>query len=119
MAAETILYNALLNSSNITDIVSDRISSDIRIQAEVIPAIWFDKSDTEYGYVLDNNIPVSEKSNFFITCFTQTRESSESLCDDIILALSDADFIISSREPGYEEETDDYSTTIQASLLET
>lgn len=118
MASETILYNALLNSTDITDVVGDRISSDIRIQGEEIPSIWFDKGDTDYSYDLSGSDPVSEKSNYFITCFAQTRESSESLGDDIVLALSGADFIISGREPGYEDETDDYSTTMQASLLE-
>ncbi len=117
MAAEIILYNALLNSTNITSIVEERISSDIRIQEEKIPAIWFDKGDTDYSYTLDSNIPATVKSNFFVTCYSETREESESLCDDIITALLDADFIIGAREPGYEPENDDYSTTIQASLL--
>lgn len=118
MAIETILYVALSGDSDITDIVGDRIYSDIREQGDIIPSIYFDRSDTEYTYTIGSNIPAIEKATFFVTCFASTREASENINDEVVAALSASGFICYGKESGYEEETEDYSTTIQASYLQ-
>lgn len=118
MVAETNLYNALSNDSNITAIVSDRIYSDIRDQGDIFPAIFFERSNTEFLNTLDSFAPCGEKSSFVLSCFETTREKAEALTALIITATSSAEFLCTDKQNSFDEETETFTTTIQVDYLE-
>jgi hypothetical protein len=118
MAAESDLYDALSSNTNISDLVSSRIYSDIRDQQTEIPAIYFEKTGVEFFNTVSSNMPVATKTSFAVTCFESTREKAETLTDHIITALSGNDFMIIDDQSNYEEESETYSTTIQTNYLE-
>ena len=118
MAAETQLYNALSGSTDITDIVSTRIYSDIRDQGDILPAIYFERSSTEYLNTIDTYVPQGEKSTFILSCFETTREKAEVLTALIITATASSNFLCIDKQNSYDEETETFTTTIQLNYLE-
>lgn len=118
MAAETDLYNALSGSSNITTLVSTRIYSDLRDQGAELPAIYFEKTGVDFSYTLDSYTPATTTTDFIIRCFETTRLKSETLADHVITALASNNFMCADDQSDYDEETQIYTTTIQASYLE-
>jgi len=118
MAAETQLYNALSGSTDITDIVSTNIYSDIRDQGDDSPAIYFERSDTEFLYTIDSYVSYGEKSSFILSCFELTREKAEALTALIITATAAATFLCTDKQNSYDEETELFTTTIQLNYLE-
>ena len=118
MAAETNLYDALSNDSNITDIVSDRIYSDIRDQGDKFPAIYYERSNTEFLNTIDSFVPVGEKSSFILSCFETTREKAEALTALIITSTATSEFLCTDKQNSYDEEIEAFTTTIQLDYLE-
>ena len=118
MVAETVLYNSLAGSVDITSVVDDRIYSDIRDQGDIYPAIYFERVNTEYLNTLDTFIPSAVKSSFIVTCFEKTREESQLLAAHILLATATAEFLCTDQQNGLDEETGIYTTTVQLNYLE-
>jgi hypothetical protein len=118
MAAESDLYTALSGSSDITDIVSTRIYSDIRDQQGDLPAIYFDKTGVDFINLISSNTPAATRTSFSITCFETTREKAETLTDYIVTALTTNNFIAIDDQSDYDDESEIYSTTVQTTYLE-
>lgn len=118
MASETELYNALSGASLITDVVDDRIYSDIRDQGTDIPCIFYERVGTEFINSLDSHAPLGEKSIFSLTCFQTTRELSEALTALIITTVSASKFLCTDKQHAFDDETEAYYTTIQLNFLE-
>lgn len=118
MAGETALYGALSGDSNITGIVSDRIYSDIRDQGDILPAIYFERSGTEFINTIDSFAPQGEKSSFIVSCFETTREKSEALSAYIISATATTNFLCIDKQNSFDEETETFTTTMQFDYLD-
>lgn len=117
MEAETTLFNALSNDSNITGIVGNKIYSDIRDQGDDVPAIYFERAGTEFIHTIDSHTPQAEKANFILTSFCTSRESAEALTSYVIAATANNQFLCTDKQNSYDEETKSYTTTIQLNYL--
>ena len=118
MVAETDLYNSLSGDSTITDIVSDRIYSDIRDQTDSLPAIFFERIGTEFINTIASYDPVAEKAQISLTCFQTTRELADALVRAVITTTAASNFLCVDKQNGFDETTETYTTTIQLNYLE-
>lgn len=117
MAVEELLYSTLTGTSAITDIVGDRIHSDIREQGDDIPYIVFERSDTEYSFTMETNTPAYIKHFFDVVCLSTTREATEILAQLIISTLLDVGFFPEGKNPDYEDQADEYISSLQFSYI--
>jgi hypothetical protein len=113
MAAESDLYTALTGASPVTDIVSARIYADVRDQEDDVPAIFFQRTDTNVINTIHGNAPCAETASMLVVCFENTRELAETLANAVTTAAITAGFLYTSRRGEYSPDLDVYATILQ------
>lgn len=108
MSAESDLYAALSGAAPVTDIVSDRIFSDVRDQETDIPAIYFERAATETINSIHNSTAIAEFASMTVVCFEDSREEAADLADKVISAATSAGLIYTGREGQYDIESDTF-----------
>jgi len=103
MSAETSLYSALSGNGAVSALVGTRVYPDIAPQEGSLPAIVFERSDTEYVNTI-HGTAVAQRASMEIWCMAETRASAEQVCNAVETAARAADFITISRRAEFNAE---------------
>lgn len=113
MSAESDLFAALSGAAAVTNVVEDRIFSNIRDQDTDDPAIVFERTDTRTYTSINTGEVLAERTTMAVTCLdSESREAVESLANSVVSACVGAGLISVGRDGAYDDKTDLYISTL-------
>lgn len=115
MSAETELNAALSGYAPLTAVVAARIYPDFLAQEIVLPAVVFQREETEYVTTIHDGVVHGAKVHLDVYCLAATRIAAESLADLVEDAL-ETSFLPVNRTPLFDPETLTYTTIVTCSV---
>jgi hypothetical protein len=103
MSAETIAFGLLSGAPSVTALVVQRIYPDFVPTEQALPAIAFQRAETEYLVTLHDLQPVFVDPVLEVWCMASTRKDAESLADVVLPVLWAGGFRVVGRRPEFEE----------------
>lgn len=80
MSPEQVLFAALSGNTSITAVVEDRIYPVVLPDQKLVPAIVFQRTNTEYTNTIGNTA-IAHKATFDVLCIAEQFGDAEALCD--------------------------------------
>lgn len=118
MSAETSLYSALAADSSVGAICDDRIYPDVAPQDASLPAVAFERIETEYTHTIHSAAPVATKAVLDVFCMAETRASAEGLGDAVQAAAAAAEFLPVGRRSEFNAEQMLWATVLTVEFWE-
>lgn len=106
MSAETALIAALVADVNvIARVPAARIASDYLEQEIGLPGIVTQRAATTYINTIHGGPPVASDATMDSYCIATTRTAAEELADLVVIALANAEFLVTDRRQEFYEDT--------------
>jgi len=118
MSAETELHTALAGDTSLAAAVSTRIYPDFLAQEIALPAVVYQRSETEYVVTIHDGVVKGSRVTMEIWCLHNTRIGAESLADLVETAIASA-LLPVDRRPEFDADTLTFSTVVTCSLWPT
>lgn len=115
MSAETELAAALSGSAPLTAVVAARIYPDFLAQEIVLPAVVFQREETEYVTTIHSGEVQGSRVSLDIYCLATTRIAAENLADLVEDALQTS-FLPVNRTQLFDPETLTYTTIVTCTV---
>ena len=115
MSAETELYAALSGDAGLTAVVSGRIYPDFLAQEISLPALVYQRAETEYITTVHDGTVHGTRVTLEIWCLHTTRIGAETLADLVEEAIEQS-FLPIDRRPEFAQETLTFSTVVTVSV---
>jgi hypothetical protein len=106
MGAETLVYTALSTDLTVSAIVGDRISPNVVGEKVPMPAVCYNRTDTDYIVTIHSALPVGDFVLLDIWCMAKTEDEASSLADAAIDALATAFITPTNRRHEYDPDTE-------------
>lgn len=116
---EELIIEALNTNIDVTAIVASRIYPDFLGQKILLPAIVTQRSATEYINVIHGTPPVASNVSMDSYCLGASRLAAEKLADEVVIALSEAGFLVTDRRQDFEEDPITYITLVTCDIFQT
>lgn len=113
MSAEEETVTAL-EAAGVVALVSTRVYPDAIPQEHVLPAIVYQRTQTNFVPTIHNSVSLT-RAQIALGCYAETRASAEAVADAAHTAMLDAGFIPLNRAGDYDSDTGGF---IVASLFE-
>lgn len=113
MPAESELNTALIGDADVTNLVGEKVFSDIPGEGVSDPFVFFERLDTEIINTIHGGPPVAEISQMAVVCYARTRELAEQIGDACLSAAIDAGFIYQGRQGEYDDDSKLFAAAIQ------
>lgn len=117
MSAETSLYSALSGDAGVTAIVAGRVYPDVAPQGSALPAIVFERTQTDYLNTI-HGTAIAQKASLEVWCMAETRAQAEALCNAVETAARTADFITMGRRAEFDNEQMLWATVLSVDFWE-
>lgn len=118
MSAETSLYSALAGSTAVGAICDDRIYPDVAPQDASLPAVAFERTETEYVNTIHSAAPVATRAVLDVFCMAETRAAAEGLGDVVQTAAAAAEFMPIGRRSEFNAEQMLWATVLTVEFWE-
>lgn len=118
MSAETQLYDVLNADVGLAAVVGERIYPDFLALGLELPAIVFQRLETEYVTTIHSGTVLGSKVTIEIYCLATTRIGAEQLADLVELAIASTLLPID-RRPEFDLETQTYTTVVSSTVWPT
>jgi hypothetical protein len=115
MSAETVLNDALRTDGGLTAVVATRIYPDFLAQEIVLPAIVYQRSETEYVTTIHDGTVYGARVLLEIWSLATSRIAAEQLADLVEAAIA-PQFLPLDRRPEFDQETLTFSTVVTVAL---
>ena len=115
MSAETQLHDALTGNASLTAAVGARIYPDFLAQEIALPAVVYQRADTEYVTTIHSGLVVGSRVELEVWCLHNTRIGAEGLADLVETAIANVLLPIN-RRPEFDADTLTFSTVVTLSL---
>lgn len=118
MSAETQLHGALTGYAGLTTAVSTRIYPDFLAQEIALPAVVYQRAETEYVTTVHSGVVLGSRVTLEIWCLHTTRIGAESLADLVEAAIANT-LLPVDRRPEFDADTATFSTVVTCSIWPT
>ena len=115
MSAETELYAALSADAPLAAVVGARIYPDFLAQEISLPAVVYQRAETEYVTTIHSGAVLGSRVTLEIWCLHTSRIGAEQLADLVEAAIA-ATFLPLDRRPEFAQETLTFSTVVTVSV---
>lgn len=115
MSAETELHAALAAYAPLTAVVADRIYPDFLAQEIPLPAVVYQRLETEYVVTIHDGVVHGSRVVLEVWCLHGTRIGAEGLADLVEGAIA-ADLLPTERRPEFDPETLTHSTVVSVAV---
>ncbi len=115
MSAETELHTALAGDAPLAAAVAARIYPDFLAQEINLPAVVYQRSETEYVTTVHDGLVHGSRVTMEVWCLHNTRIGAESLADLVETAIANV-LLPVDRRPEFDAETLTFSTIVTCSL---
>jgi hypothetical protein len=118
VSAETELHAALTGYAALTTAVADRIYPDFLAQEIPLPAVVYQRADTEYETTIHSGAVLASIVTFEIYCMATSRVAAEALANLVELAIAapQNSLLPINRRPEFEPETLTFSTVVSCTI---
>jgi len=106
MGAETQVYTALSGDAGVTAIVGNRISPNVVGEKVPMPAVCYNRADTDYIVTIHSALPVGDSVLVDVWCMAKTEDEASELADAAIVALAAAYIAPTNRRHEYDSESE-------------
>ncbi len=117
MSAEASLYALLSNAAPVTALVAARVYPDVAPQESALPAIVFERANTEYLNTI-HGTTVGARVTLEVWCMAEGRSAAEALADAVLSAASGTDFVPVGRRADFDAEQQLWAAIVALDLWE-
>ena len=115
MSAETQLHAALAAYAPLSAVVDTRIYPDFLAQKIVLPAVVYQRAETEYVTTIHDGTSHGERVSMEVWCLHTTRIGAEELAELVEGAIVD-DFVPTDRRPEFDPDDLTFSTVVTCAV---
>jgi hypothetical protein len=115
--AEVQVKTALLSDAALIALVGDRIDPDEIAADSPLPALAYERGNSQPEYGLDNTLYASNVT-VAVTVWAKTRVSANQVADAVVAAMAAGGYVESSRASAHEPELDEYAVVLSFEVWE-